>query len=34
MIFMFDLGDIPDGMPYPMIQLFGAQLVPALIGNG
>ena len=28
MIFMFDLGGIPDDVLYPAIELFGAQVIP------
>jgi alkanesulfonate monooxygenase SsuD/methylene tetrahydromethanopterin reductase-like flavin-dependent oxidoreductase (luciferase family) len=33
MIFMFDLGGIPDAVLYPMLELFGKEVVPALPGG-
>ena len=30
MIFMFDLGGIPDDVLYPELELFGAEVIPAL----
>ncbi len=33
MIFMFDLGGIPDDVLYPELELFGAEVIPALPGR-
>ena len=34
MIFMFDLGGIPDDVLFPTLELFGAEVIPALARGG
>jgi alkanesulfonate monooxygenase SsuD/methylene tetrahydromethanopterin reductase-like flavin-dependent oxidoreductase (luciferase family) len=34
MIFMFDLGGIPDDVLFPTLELFGAEVMPALARGG